>query len=122
MGKGIIKGTERCPNCGWRRGVTMTDIYFALAESCGARTSHEYPKCHCKNGAKPPRYVNGNTLTKSRANEKGGRWPEIYAMHNKPLMRDCRTLGYRYAVGSLGDIVAEACGDYWNINNEFEGE
>lgn len=100
--------------------LSLRMVMGALLGSLGCHTNTERDVCICSKGQKPPRFVAGNSLTKSRAAQKGGRWPEIYALHNAPNRRDCRTLGYRYAIGSKGDVVVDACGSYYNINNEFE--
>ena len=111
----------RCPNCGKKNNVVASDLITALLVDCGARTNRDFDYCRCSYGTKPPKFISGNWLTESRAVAKGNRWLEIWHKHNEPTMKDCRDLNYKYAIGTLGDIVVEACGDYCNINNEFEG-
>ena len=108
----------RCPNCGLPR-LSLHAVMAALLGELGCHTNAERDICTCPKNQATPRFVAGNSLTKSRAETKGGRWPKIYALHNEPLRRDCRTGKYRYAVGTRGDVVVEAFGDYYNINNEF---
>jgi len=109
-----------CPNCGRKNTVTHQDLIVALLVECGVKTSQSFDMCQCPQNIKPPKFISGNWLTEQRALQKGDRWIEIWKKHNEPAMRDCRDLNYKYAIGSLGDIVVEVNGDYYNINNEFD--
>lgn len=109
-----------CPNCGKKNGISSRDIVIALMVECGAKTNHSFDFCDCPPNTPKPKFISGNWLTEKRASQKGERWLEIWAKHNEPQMRDCRDLNYKYAIGNKGDIIVEAMGDYFNINNEFE--
>ncbi len=110
-----------CPNCGKKNNVTQQDILVALLIECGARTSQKFDMCKCPTNTKPPKFISGNWLTENRAKAKGDAWIDIWQKHNEPAMKDCRDLNYRYAIGTLGDIIVEFNHEYYNINNEFEG-
>lgn len=109
-----------CPNCGKKNEVSTKDIIIALMVECGARINHNFDYCHCPQNTKPPKFISGNWLTQPRAELKGDMWVHIWRKHNEPSMKDCRDLKYKYAIGSMGDIIVEVLGDYYNINNEFE--
>ncbi len=108
-----------CSNCGKKNTISQQDLLIALLVDCGCRTNHDFDYCKCPPNTRPPNFISGNWLTEQRARAKGKRWVEIWAKHNEPTMKDCRDLKYKYAIGSMGDIIVQFNGDYYNINNEF---
>jgi hypothetical protein len=107
-----------CPNCGKKSEVTTRDFIFALMQECGARISPKPQFCSCLSNLPKPHFISGNWLTEDRATKKGDIWFRIWQMHNLPEMRDCRTLGYRYAV--VGDrVICEATGDYYDVTGSI---
>jgi len=106
-----------CPRCGKKRTVTKQDLLIGLLVECGARTSHKFDYCCCSKDVPVPKFISGNWLTQSRAEQKGNLWGDIWHTHNLPEMRDCRDLNYKYAVVN-NRIICEATGDYYDITDE----
>ena len=110
-----------CANCGKKRieehcSTSRGMLLTALAAVCGKAEDW----CKCPPNTKPPKFISGNWLTREKAERKGDKWFQIWAKHNEPAMLDCRRFKYKYAIGSQGDVIVFAFGDYYNINNEFE--